>query len=346
MHELHAWIETLAQTGALAPEGLRALLLDARASEPLAEKARAVRESVYGKDVFVRGLIEISSFCKNDCYYCGIRRSNLKAERYRLSKEEILACCAEGYAAGLRTFVLQGGEDAYFTPQRLVEIVAEIHAQYPDCAITLSVGEHSRQTYQMWFDAGATRYLLRHETATPAHYAKLHPASMSLAARMDCLHTLRDIGFQTGCGMMIGSPEQTVDDLARDLAFIADFKPQMIGIGPFIPHCDTPFADYPHGSVELTLRVLSIVRLLQPHALIPATTALGSLEDNGRERGILAGANVVMPNLSPPSVRAKYSLYNNKLSGGCEAAENLKALSRSMDAIGYRLALVRGDFRP
>ena len=289
----------------------------------------------YGNKIYVRGLVEISSFCKNDCLYCGIRRSNHNE------------CCREGWELGFRTFVLQGGEDAYYSDGIMTEIIASIRAGYPDCAITLSLGEKTRETYQRYYDAGANRYLLRHETATPEHYAKLHPKELSLANRMECLQNLKEIGigYQVGCGFMVGSPYQTTADLARDLLFIKSFAPQMVGIGPFIPHHDTPFADKPAGTAELTLFLLAIVRLMNPKVLLPATTALGTIEDDGRERGILAGCNVVMPNLSPQSVRKKYMLYDNKLSSGEEAAEARAALERRVEAIGYRVVTDRGDYK-
>ena len=323
-------------------------LIDGR-NEETAQKLFALARSRalenYGNKIYVRGLVEISSFCKNDCLYCGIRRSNQNAQRYRLTKDEILECCREGWALGFRTFVLQGGEDAYYTDDIMTDIVASIRAGYPDCAITLSLGEKTREAYQRYYDAGANRYLLRHETATPEHYAKLHPKELSLASRMECLQNLKEIGYQVGCGFMVGSPYQTTADLARDLLFIKSFAPQMVGIGPFIPHHDTPFADKPAGTAELTLFLLAIVRLMNPKVLLPATTALGTIEGDGRERGILAGCNVVMPNLSPQSVRKKYMLYDNKLSSGEEAAEARAALERRVEAIGYRVVTDRGDYK-
>lgn len=312
--------------------------------EYLAKKARKVRESIYGKKIFIRGLIEISSYCKNDCYYCGLRRSNSCAERYRLTKEEILACCDEGYPLGFRTFVMQGGEDAYFTDEVLTDIVSSIKKKYPDCAVTLSVGERSMDSYKKLKEAGADRFLLRHETANCEHYAKLHPKEMTLQNRMNCLASLKKLGFQTGCGFMVGSPYQTLQNIVDDILFISEFKPEMIGIGPFIPHEKTPFKDEPAGSVDLTLYLLTILRLLNPNALIPATTALGTLQTDGRERGILSGANVIMPNLSPIATRKKYMLYNGKLASGEEAAEGLLKLKESMKKIGYEIVTDRGDF--
>lgn len=299
-------------------------------------RARKVATAHFGNGIYLRGLIEISNCCRNDCYYCGIRRSNTHVERYRLGKKEILECCAQGYALGFRTFVLQGGEDPAQTDDFIEEVVAAIRPKYPDCAVTLSLGEKSPEAYRRFFRAGANRYLLRHETAGKTHYRLLHPAEMSLTHRLQCLHELKRIGFETGTGIMVGSPRQTTDDLIADLLFIGEFRPEMIGIGPFIPHRDTPFANEPAGSLELTLLLLSIFRLMHPAAHIPATTALASLSPNGRERGILAGANVVMPNLSPAKQREKYSLYNNKASLGAEAAEGLALLEEKLKGIGYR----------
>lgn len=310
----------------------------------LAEKALAAKQRIYKNAVFIRGLIEISSYCKNDCLYCGIRRSNRNCERYRLTKEQILSCCDEGYPLGFRTFVLQGGEDLLFTDDFICSVVDEIKHRYPDCAVTLSLGERSRESYKRFFDSGADRYLLRHETADKEHYEKLHPANLSFENRMECLHNLKDIGFQTGCGFMVGSPYQTAHTLAKDLKFVETFDPEMCGIGPFIPHRDTPFSGEAAGSVELTCYLLSIVRLMLPFVLLPSTTALGTADPFGREKGILAGANVVMPNLSPSDVKGKYELYNNKLTGGAEAAENKAELERRMESIGCKIVTDRGDF--
>ena len=312
-------------------------------AEMIRSRAEAVRKRIYGNSVYVRGLIEISSFCKNDCLYCGLRRSNKCAERYRLTKEEILECCGEGYALGLRTFVLQGGEDMYFTDEIVEDVVRAVKSRFPDCALTLSLGERSAQSYRRLHAAGADRYLLRHETADAAHYALLHPREMSYENRMECLKTLHAIGYQTGCGIMVSSPGQTVRHLAQDMKFIEGFRPEMCGVGPFIPHHATPFRDEAAGTVELTCFLLSVIRLICPTVLLPATTALGTIDPFGREKGILSGANVVMPNLSPASVRKKYELYNGKLSSGAEAAENLRDLEKRMEAIGYRVDYSRGD---
>ena len=311
----------------------------------LFEQAREVADGIYGKRVFIRGLIEISSHCKNDCLYCGLRRSQKGAVRYRLTDEQILDCCEKGYRLGFRTFVMQGGEDAWFDDERMVRIVSEVRHRYPDCAITLSLGERSDESYRRLFDAGANRYLLRHETADKEHYEKLHPSDMSFDNRMHCLETLKTIGYQVGCGFMVGSPFQTVETLYKDLQFIRSFQPHMVGIGPFIPAHDTPFADQPQGSVETTLRLLSIIRLIHPHVLLPATTALGTLHPLGRERGIMAGANVVMPNLSPTEHRKDYAIYDNKICTGDEAAECRNCTEYRMRAIGYETVVDRGDYR-
>lgn len=312
-------------------------------SELFAEGAR-VRDEVYGRKVFMRGLIEISNHCKNDCLYCGIRRSH-PCRRYRLSPEQILDCCRTGHKLGFRTFVLQGGEDAWFTDEVVCSIVRSIKKEFPDCAVTLSLGERGRESFTRLREAGADRYLLRHETADANHYALLHPKEMSFAHRIQCLRDLRDLGYQVGCGFMVGSPGQTLETLKKDLAFIADFHPEMVGIGPFIPAAGTPFEHKPAGSVELTLRLLAIIRIIHPHVLLPATTALGTLHPTGRERAIAAGANVVMPNLSPQDTRALYSIYNNKLSTGSEAAESAADLRLRLAAIGMEVPDDRGDYR-
>lgn len=312
-------------------------------AEYLFAQARQVRERVYGKEVFIRGLIEFTNYCKNDCLYCGIRRSNMKACRYRLNMDEILQCCEQGYRLGFRTFVLQGGEDGYFTDERLEEIVKTIRGKYPDCAITLSVGERPYESYKRLHKAGADRYLLRHETYNAEHYSKLHPRELKAENRQTCLRNLKEIGYQVGCGFMVGSPYQTPEHLAEDMMFIQDLKPHMVGIGPFIPHKDTPFADQTAGSLELTLYMLGLLRLMLPNVLLPATTALGTIAPNGRELGILAGANVVMPNLSPIGVREKYALYEKKAHTGMEAAEGVEELQERMKEIGYQIVVSRGD---
>lgn len=311
----------------------------------LRSEARKVALGVYGNQIFIRGLIEFTNYCKNDCFYCGIRKSNKNAERYRLTPEQIAECCKTGYELGFRTFVLQGGEDLYYTDDRICGIVSEIRTNYPDCAITLSIGEKSKESYRRYFEAGADRYLLRHETADEVHYGKLHPSELSLANRKRCLWDLKEIGYQVGCGFMVGSPYQTVETLYEDLQFIRELKPHMVGIGPFIPQHDTPFAKETAGTLEETLRLLSVIRLLHPHVLLPATTALGTIHPMGREMGIQSGANVVMPNLSPVSVRKKYMLYDNKICTGDEAAECRFCMQKRMEGIGYQVVTDRGDFR-
>lgn len=340
-------IDRLAAERNLNDEELLALITmeDQEADRYLAHRASQVRDRVYGKQVFIRGLIEFTNYCRNDCNYCGIRRSNRNCSRYRLTQEQILGCCEAGYGLGFRTFVLQGGEDSWFTRERITELVRTIKGKFPDCALTLSMGEKDRETYQEWFDAGADRYLLRHETADPEHYSLLHPKELSLANRMRCLRDLKDIGYQTGCGFMVGSPGQTPEMILRDLRFIQEFRPQMVGIGPFIPHRDTMYRDEKAGSAALTLRLLAILRLMRPDVLLPATTALGTVLGDGRQQGMLSGCNVVMPNLSPEDVREKYALYDNKLSFGAEAAESVQLLKASMAAIGHQVVTDRGDWK-
>lgn len=324
-----------------------ALLLEIKDQEAVSylyERAREAADRVYGKQVFIRGLIEFTNYCKNDCFYCGIRRSNTCADRYRLSEEEIFSCCERGYELGFRTFVLQGGEDPYYTDDRMVAIIRKIKRRYPDCALTLSIGEKTKESYQAYYEAGADRYLLRHETANEEHYRTLHPAEMSLANRKQCLWNLKEMGYQVGCGFMVGSPNQTVDTIYEDLQFIRQLQPHMVGIGPFIPQKDTPFGLEKAGTMENTLRLLSIIRLIHPHVLLPATTALGTIHPLGREKGIQAGANVVMPNLSPVAVRDKYLLYDNKICTGDEAAECRYCMQRRMESIGYEVVVSRGDY--
>ena len=310
----------------------------------LREEAVQTAQKIYGNQVFIRGLIEFTNYCKNDCYYCGIRRSNHCADRYRLTKDEILSCTDTGYELGFRTFVLQGGEDPYFTDASICELVSEIRQKHPDCAITLSIGEKSKESYKRYFDAGADRYLLRHETANGTHYRRLHPDELSLEHRKQCLWDLKEIGYQVGCGFMVGSPGQTTETLYEDLQFIRELMPHMVGIGPFIPQKDTPFAREPAGTMEQTLRLLSIIRLIHPHVLLPATTALGTIHPKGRELGIQSGANVVMPNLSPVDVRDKYKLYDNKICTGDEAAECRFCMENRMKSIGYQVVVSRGDY--
>lgn len=311
----------------------------------LFKEADRIRREHYGEDVYIRGLIEFTNYCKNNCYYCGIRAGNKNAIRYRLTKEEILDCAAEGYTLGFRTFVLQGGEDAYFNDDIICDIVYSIREKYPDCAITLSIGEKSKDSYKAYFSAGANRYLLRHETATLEHYNKLHPHTMSLDARKKCLYDLKDIGYQVGSGFMVGSPYQTTENLVADLNFLKELSPDMIGIGPYITHKETPFAAFKSGTLELTLRMIAILRIMFPYALIPATTALGSIHPEGRELGLKSGANVVMPNLSPVRVRKLYDLYENKICTGDEAAECRMCLERRVSDAGYKIVTHRGDVR-
>lgn len=327
----------------LSDDEFKFLIETDKFDKELFERADKVRRCIYGDKVYIRGLIEISNYCKNNCYYCGIRCGNKNVARYRLSKEDILDCCKGGYKLGFRTFVMQGGEDSYYSDDVMCDIVSEIRKKYPDCAITLSLGEKSRETYQAYFNAGANRYLLRHETAEGEHYNKLHPENMKLETRKKCLFDLKEIGFQTGAGFMVGSPYQTTDNLISDLRFLQELQPDMIGIGPFLRHNETPFAEFENGSMELTLRLLAILRLMFPYVLLPSTTALGTIHPEGRELGLKAGANVVMPNLSPVNTRKLYELYENKICTDEEAAESLEMLRKKVESAGYCISVEKGD---
>ena len=309
----------------------------------LREEAVRLRKQYYGNKVFTRGLIEFTNYCKNNCYYCGIRNGNRHATRYRLTEDKILACCQNGYTLGYRTFVLQGGEDPYYTDERMVKIIRRIKKEFPDCALTLSIGEKSYESYQLFRSAGADRYLLRHETADETLYRSLHPEVMSLEARKQCLYNLKKLGYQVGAGFMVGAPGQKISHLAEDLLFLQELQPQMVGIGPFIPHHDTIYAEERAGSVELTLFLLSVIRIMLPKVLLPATAALGTLDPSGRKKGLSAGANVVMPNLSPVKNRKLYELYDNKICTGEETAECRECLGRRVESIGYQLVVERGD---
>lgn len=342
---MNAIVAKLTADKTLRDDELAALLETDRHDGDLFEAADNVRRRHYGTDVYIRGLIEFTNYCKNNCYYCGIRRDNAGLSRYRLSHEEILACCDTGYTLGFRTFVLQGGEDPWYGDEIICAIVSAIKSKYPDCAVTLSLGEKSYESYRMFFEAGADRYLLRHETADDEHYRKLHPDSMSLQNRKECLFNLKAIGYQVGAGFMVGSPYQTTEHLLCDLRFLRELKPAMIGIGPYITHSETPFSGRASGSLQLTLRLIAVLRLMFPYALLPATTALGSVAPDGRELGLQAGANVVMPNLSPVSVRKKYLLYDNKICTGDEAAECVACLQRRIQQTGYEMVVSRGDWK-
>lgn len=338
-------INQLVQTRDLPDAELAALLETGDADTLLFAAADKMRRQIYGDEVYIRGLIECTNYCKNNCYYCGIRRDNTSAVRYRLSCEEILSCCEEGYSLGFRTFVLQGGEDPFYTDERICGIVSAIRRAFPDCAITLSLGEKSRESYLAYYQAGANRYLLRHETADETHYGKLHPENMRLQTRKECLFHLKEIGYQVGSGFMVGSPCQTTENLIADLRFLQQLQPDMIGIGPYLRHAETPFRTFENGSLPLTLRLISVLRLMFPYALIPATTALGTIHPEGREMGLKAGANVVMPNLSPVSVRKLYDLYDNKICTGEEAAEGCNLLKQQVAAAGYRVVTAVGDVK-
>ena len=347
MERFKALLDELKCTGKLSGEGWLYLL--SRPADSFRNAAASLAEKItierFGNKIFVRGIVEFSNFCSNDCFYCGIRCSNKKAARYRLEEKEILECCSAGYEYGFRTFVLQSGEDAFWNPERLAVLVKKIKARFPACAVTLSVGELERSQYQQLFDAGCDRYLLRHESASPEHYAMIHPERQKWSSRMRCLQDLKEIGFQTGCGFMVGTPGQTLEHLVCDMEFLSNFKPHMIGIGPFIPHCDTPYAKEKSGSVELTLLLLSLCRIMLPDVLLPATTALGTLLPDGRELGIRAGANVVMPNISPAECREKYSLYNNKNSADPGSTGVLQSgLQKKLAAIGREIVIARGDY--
>lgn len=337
-------VDRLYETASLERNELIELLnnLDEETTTYLHEKAHDKRMSTYGNKVFMRGLIEFTNYCKSNCIYCGIRRDNKNADRYRLDKETILACCEEGYRLGYRTYVLQGGEDPYYKDEDVVDLVQSIKSAFPDCAITLSIGEKSKESYQKFKDAGADRYLLRHETNTKSLYESLHPG-MSYEERQRCLKDLKEIGFQVGAGFMVGLPNQGVEDYVNDLLFLKELQPHMVGIGPFIPQSDTPLANETGGTLEMTCILLSIVRLLLPKVLLPATTALGSLDGRGRERGLKAGGNVVMPNLSPTNVRDKYLLYDGKICTGDEAAHCRGCIERRINYAGFEVDMSRGD---
>ncbi len=344
---LTSTIDKLKDSGTLSKDELCHILtnFDRKTLDYTNRQAREVSQKTFGNKIYIRGLIELTNYCQNDCYYCGIRHSNPVVERYRLTKESILECCREGYKLGFRTFVMQGGEDPYFSDDCIADIVSCIREEFPNCAITLSLGEKSEKAYRLFFKSGANRYLLRHETYNRLHYKQLHPKAMSFDNRIKCLNILKNIGYQTGTGIMVGVPFQTIDNLVDDIKFIENLRPEMIGIGPFLASKDTPFAKKNNGSLDMTLMLLSIFRLMHPKALIPSTTALATLSPEGRQRGIMAGANVVMPNLSPTEQRRKYSLYNNKAALGAESAEGLLSLKNLLKEIGYEISLEIGDFQ-
>ncbi len=337
-------IDRLAQNHILPREELLDLIQNISEADKayLFEKSLEAKETFYDKSVFMRGLIEISSYCAQNCTYCGIRRDNENAERYRLSVDEILGCCDEGYRLGYRTFVLQGGEDPYYTDERLLELIHAVKGKYDDIAITLSLGERSYDSYKVLKAAGADRYLLRHETASRALYESLHP-DMSFDNRRQCLKDLKTLGFQVGAGFMVGLPGQTADDLVEDLMFLKELEPHMVGIGPFIPHSETPIGHNPGGTVDQTLLMISLVRLILPMTLLPSTTALGTIDEKGREKALKVGANVIMPNLSPTDVRAKYALYENKICTGDEAAHCRACIEGRINSVGFYVDMSKGD---
>jgi len=338
-------IDSLRKNCGLPDEELMNILESDLYDNALVYEADIVRRSVYGTDIYIRGLIEFTNYCKNNCYYCGIRRDNKNAERYRLDSDDIFKCCSEGYSLGYRTFVLQGGEDMYYNDKKICSIVYRIKSAYPDCAVTLSIGERSKESYKAFFNAGVSRYLLRHETADEKHYAKLHSNEMSLKNRKRCLWDLKEIGYQVGSGFMVGSPYQTVHNIISDIHFLKELDPDMIGIGTYITHKDTPFANKNNGSLLLTIRLIAMLRLMFPHALIPATTALGTIHPLGREMAIKAGANVIMPNLSPFDIRRKYSLYDNKKFTGTESAQSKESLEKMAESLEYRIVVDVGDVK-
>jgi len=338
-------IDSLRKNCGLTDEDLINILESDLYDNDLISKADIVRRSVYGTDIYIRGLIEFTNYCKNNCYYCGIRRDNKNAERYRLDSDDIFKCCSEGYSLGYRTFVLQGGEDMYYNDKKICSIVYRIKSAYPDCAVTLSIGERSKESYKAFFNAGASRYLLRHETADEKHYVQLHPNEMSLKNRKQCLWDLKEIGYQVGSGFMVGSPYQTVHNIISDIHFLKELNPDMIGIGTYITHKDTPFANKNNGSLSLTIRLVAVLRLMFPHALIPATTALGTIHPLGREMALKAGANVIMLNLSPFDIRRKYSLYDNKKFTGTESAQSKESLEKMAESLGYRIVVDTGDVK-
>ncbi len=341
-------IEKLEQNHTLSKSEFISLLSieNSHLHEYLAFLAQRTAENYYHHKIYIRGLIEFSNYCKNDCYYCGIRKSNEQVLRYRLSDGQILDSCQKGYKLGFRTFVLQSGEDVTYSQKHLCQLIFEIKKQFPDCAVTLSLGEKSKDEYTAYFKSGASRYLLRQETVDPNLFALLKPSELSVEKRIQCIKDLKTIGYQTGCGFMVGAPYQTIENIAEDLLFIHEIQPEMIGIGPFIPHKDTPFKNKTQGTLELTLYLLGILRLIVPNALIPATTALNTIDKKGYQKGILYGANVIMPNLSPVQVRNLYSLYNNKNHSGTESAEGLALLKESINNLGYEIVVNKGDCVP
>lgn len=338
-------IKKLVETSDLTDIELKELLENDPLDEELYIDADRVRKEKYGIDVYIRGLIEFTNYCKNNCYYCGLRAENREIERYRLSKEDILNCCNEGYTLGYRTFVLQGGEDLFYTDEKICDIISSIKNLHSDVAVTLSIGEKNEESYLAYKKAGADRYLLRHETANENHYSKLHPQNMSLENRKNCLKTLKKLGYQVGSGFMVGSPFQTTENIIEDIRFLQELSPDMIGIGPYITHHNTPFKNQKNGSLKLTLKLLSILRLMFPYVLLPATTALGTISPNGRELGLKAGANVVMPNLSPKSVRKKYEIYENKICTGEESAQCRRCLEKRIESAGYKITIAKGDVK-
>lgn len=307
----------------------------------LLKKSNDVRKQNYGDVVYLRGIIEFTNHCKRNCLYCGIRRDNKSTDRYRLTKEEILECATLGNKLGYKTFVLQGGEDPYFTDEKMIDIIKLLKERFPQNAITLSLGERSYESYKSMYEAGADRYLLRHETASKELYEALHPDG-NFENRIKCLKDLKEIGYQVGAGFLVGLPDSNVYDMVENLLFIKELEPAMCGIGPFIPQKDTSLSKEKQGTVEETIIYLALIRLLVPDILLPSTTALGTIDPLGREKGLKAGANVVMPNLSPVSVREKYALYDGKICTGDEAAECRNCIERKIVNAGFRVEITAG----
>ncbi len=304
--------------------------------------AKKTRDEVYGNRVYLRGLIEFTNYCNKRCVYCGINASNKNVKRYRLTKHEILDSCIKGKKLGFNTFVLQGGEDKFFTDEIICDIVQSIKLKIPDCAVTLSIGEREFESYKAFKKAGVDRYLLRHETTNSDLYTRLHPNS-KLQNRMECLKDLKDLGFQTGAGFMVGLPGYETKDYVKDLRFLKNLQPEMVGIGPFIPHADTEMKHCKSGDLKTVILILAMVRLLLPKVLLPATTALSTIDSEGRKKGLNAGANVIMPNLTPGIYREDYSLYNEKMITGSESVEELELIKKQLEDYGYICDMSKGD---
>lgn len=329
-------IEKASTLHRLEREELIALLEDENCNQNLFEAADSVRKNFVGDEIHLRGLIEFSNICKNNCCYCGLRRDNRKISRYRLENAEILELAAHGAAMGLKTIVLQSGEDAYYGCERLCEIIRGIKRL--NVALTLSIGEKSLEDYQAYHAAGADRFLLRIETTDRTLYER-HDPEMSWEARRQCLTDLRRAGLEVGSGCLVGLPGQTVASLADDILFFKEIEADMIGIGPFIPHPDTPLGDASGGRLETALKVMALTRLLLPDINIPATTAMETLAQDGQIRALKAGANVIMPNITLTDYRRYYELYPGKSATGYTPDESLKKVVAKIESIGRKVAL-------